>query len=53
MSRRFINFASVIPVALLVLVLCSCKGRTMESMEPTGDTIEVVIMPQDTISKNL
>lgn len=29
---------------LLFCMACmSCKGRTMENMEPTGDTVEVVI----------
>lgn len=31
-------------MALLVsLGMSSCKGRTMENMEPTGDTVEVTI----------
>lgn len=30
--------------AILMLGLASCKGRTMENMEPTGDTVEVSIM---------
>ena len=33
----------IIAVALLSIALSSCKGRTMENMEPTGDTVEVVI----------
>lgn len=28
-----------------------CKGRTAENMQPTGDTVEVVIL-QDTIVNN-
>ena len=43
-SRRFINFAQIFCVALLPIALQSCKGRTAENMEPTGDTVEVVIM---------
>ncbi|MCH5242185.1 MAG: hypothetical protein J1F67_07145 [Muribaculaceae bacterium] len=43
-SRRFINFALIFCIGLLPVVLLSCKGRTAENMEPTGDTIEVVIM---------
>lgn len=27
-----------------MLPWCGCKGRTVENMEPTGDTIEVVIL---------
>lgn len=25
------------------LLLASCKGRTMENMEPTGETVEVAV----------
>ena len=38
--------ASVVAVAML-LSLGSCKGRTMDNMEPTGETIEVVIGQED------
>lgn len=27
--------------ALALSILTSCKGRTMENMKPTGDTVEV------------
>lgn len=47
LSRRFINFASYILSTLLLLAMASCKGRTLENVEPTGDTVEVVIA-QDT-----
>lgn len=41
-SKRVI--AAKIFVAVAVLAgLGSCKGRTMENMEPTGDTVEVEI----------
>lgn len=30
-------------VVAIVASLCGCKGRTMENMEPTGDTVEVII----------
>ena len=30
-------------VSLLALVATSCKGRTNDNMEPTGDTVEVTI----------
>ncbi|MDE6340131.1 MAG: hypothetical protein K2K97_10165 [Muribaculaceae bacterium] len=36
----------LIPLGICVLVMCAlsaCKGRTMSNMEPTGDTVEVVI----------
>lgn len=33
---------------VIVSGLSSCKGRTMENMEPTGDTVEVVIETPET-----
>ena len=47
-SRSFINFAKFSCVTLLLVVMFSCKGRTTDNMEPTGDTIEVVIMQAQT-----
>ena len=41
--RRFINFAASISIVAALLLFSACKGRTMENMEPTGDTIEVTI----------
>lgn len=29
--------------AAMMLLFASCKGRTVENMEPTGETVEVVI----------
>lgn len=41
------------PAAVLLLALAfslqACKGRTAENMEPTGDTVEVVIANHDDI----
>ncbi|MCH5224804.1 MAG: hypothetical protein J1D77_02350 [Muribaculaceae bacterium] len=51
MSRRFINFALFFCIASLACGLSACKGRTLDNVEPTGDTIEVVIM-QDTPSES-
>lgn len=34
---------NVAVVAFFALAATACKGRTMENMEPTGDTVEVVI----------
>lgn len=46
-SQRFFNFAASISI-VAVLLLSSCKGRTAENMEPTGDTIEVIVaQPQE------
>lgn len=35
--------AALLTVAALWLMSASCKGRTAENMEPTGDTVEVTI----------
>lgn len=43
-SRSFSNFAKLSCIVLLIVILMSCKGRTLQNIEPTGDTIEVVIM---------
>lgn len=50
-SRRFINFAVVSCFVFLLVILTGCKGRTIEGMQPTGDTVELVIH-QDTIVEN-
>lgn len=41
--KKAIVAVSAAAVALLFFLLPSCKGRTMENMEPTGETVEVVI----------
>lgn len=43
-SRSFINFALFSCIVIASACFSSCKGRTMENMEPTGDTVEVVIL---------
>lgn len=43
-SRSFSNFAKLSCLVILTVAAVSCKGRTLENIEPTGDTIEVVIM---------
>lgn len=42
MKRKSIVLMAV-AAPVLISCLTSCKGRTMENMEPTGDTVEVVI----------
>ena len=32
-------------IVAALLLLAGCKGRTAENMEPSGDTIEVTIVP--------
>ena len=44
LSRRFINFAQILLFCFVATGVTGCKGRTADNMEPTGDTIEVVIM---------
>lgn len=39
---------SVAAIAIAA-VLCSCEGRTSGNMEPTGDTVEVVINQQEVV----
>ena len=42
--------AATFVVAVAVLSgLTSCKGRTMDNMEPTGETIEVNIVNPSTV----
>ena len=43
-SGSLSNFAKVSCIAFLLASMASCKGRTIENMEPTGDTVEVVIV---------
>ena len=47
MKKRNLIFAgSALLIAMVAIgSLCSCKGRTMKNMEPTGDTVEVQITP--------
>ena len=53
-STRIINFAAASGFVAAILLLASCKGRTAENMEPTGDTVEVVIIqPSDTVSEQI
>lgn len=52
-SRSFIKFALFFCITLpLALLVTACKGRTADNMQPTGDTVEVVIM-QTTNEANL
>lgn len=42
--------ATFVVATAMLLGMASCKGRTMENMEPTGDTVEVVIHPTDSVA---
>lgn len=45
MKKSYI-LTTAVTLVTTVVVLCSmssCKKRTMENMEPTGDTVEVVV----------
>ncbi len=37
----------------LVLALCACTGRTADNMQPSGDTVEVVIPTQDVMQDSV
>lgn len=40
--KRYVTITGAAILAALALsILPACKGRTMENMKPTGDTIEV------------
>lgn len=48
MKKMAVVGAEALAIAILAL-LPACKGRTMENMEPTGDTVEVNIdRPEET-----
>lgn len=48
MKKNFIRSMLLLTVSGGALLLPGCKGRTMENMEPTGDTVEVIInAPED------
>lgn len=42
-EKMAVTAINVAVVAFFALAATACKGRTMENMEPTGDTVEVVI----------
>lgn len=41
--KKFITAPSTLALAVLILSLASCKGRTTETVESDGDTVEVNI----------
>lgn len=48
MRRKNVSTMRLLPLAagaLSFLCLTACKGRTADNVEPTGDTVEVVISP--------
>ena len=54
-SQRFLNFAASMTIVAVLLLLSSCKGKTVDNMVPFGDTIEVVIsqpIEPDTLNTN-
>lgn len=51
-SRRFIKFAVCFGVVAFACGITGCKGRTMNNMEPTGDTVEVVILQDAQLNPN-
>lgn len=49
-SRSLIKFAFGFCFFVVALALSACKGRTMENMEPNGETVEVVIEQDTTVN---
>ncbi len=47
MMKTLKTTASLAIVALMALGITSCKGRTNDNVEPTGDTVEVTIAQPD------
>lgn len=43
MKRARLRIISAFALIFAVTALCGCKGRTMENMEPIGDTVEVEV----------
>lgn len=41
--KKFITAPSFLALAALILSLASCKGRTTDTVESDGDTVEVNI----------
>ncbi|MDE6717317.1 MAG: hypothetical protein K2J70_03905 [Muribaculaceae bacterium] len=42
-SEFYAVAATFVATTAVLSGLVSCKGRTMENMEPTGDTVEVTV----------
>ena len=42
--------ATLVVATAMLSGMVSCKGRTMENMEPTGDTVEVVVNTADSVA---
>ena len=49
--KRYFYCLSFLCIFAAVSALTSCKGRTVHNMEPTGDTIEVVINGETAIEE--
>ncbi len=51
MKTKVITLVAVSAVTLAAsIMIFSCKGRTMNNMEPNGETIEVEIAPQPMVN---
>lgn len=44
------TFAAIIAAASALAFLAGCKGRTTDSVEPTGDTVELTVI-RDSVTK--
>lgn len=41
--------ATSVAAVVIAVCLCSCQGRTMKNMEPKGETVEVVLTPEEEV----
>lgn len=47
--EKRMRIPALILMILGVMAFSGCKGRTMENMEPTGDTVEVTVDYPDAV----
>lgn len=41
--------ATSVAAVVIAVCLCSCQGRTMKNMESKGETVEVVLTPEEEV----
>lgn len=41
------NAATAVVAFAMLIGISACKGRTMNNMEPTGETVEVIVNAED------
>ncbi len=54
MKRSKLKVLLTLSTLAIVLTFTSCKGRTMDNVEPTGDTVEVTgLMSQPAVADSI